>query len=301
MFALPALSCSHTTRNTMPLGTTPVPYHTGGRGAVRTLDKGFHRVVRVCDINRFVSAALGDSGAAGVMNNALLDRYEEVLNLNQTDPDHHMKVVPGTVNVRARTAAVAGDNPGSGLQASFIPAVWTVEAQSDNLPIPADFPLASVEPYVGPDGHVQQFPVILGVGSFITFTLGTGTTTRFILLYVRQPGAGTLRVTLTSQTGAVREFTVSCDGALSPRAISFVAPAGSTIRSAKVERLSADTGTVNPRVLAYHFDRNAEPNQLMHCNMARGGSTSADWRKAAQRVATPLMLPPDNAASPWPG
>ncbi len=87
----------------MALPTTPVPFHTGGRGAVRTRDKGFHRVVRRCDINRFVSITHGDSGAASSpFNFQVLRRFEAALNHGRTDPDEQMKLVPGTVRVTAR-------------------------------------------------------------------------------------------------------------------------------------------------------------------------------------------------------
>ncbi len=123
----------------------PVPYHTGGRGAIRTLDKGFHRVERRCDINRYVSVAIGDSGAANPsLSRHLLRRIEAALNHNRPVPELPnpplplMRVVPGTICVKSRF--------GEGLN-GFDSDLWTV-AKSLGFPEPEELPSVAAFPFL---------------------------------------------------------------------------------------------------------------------------------------------------------
>ncbi len=287
----------------MALGTTPVPYHTGGRGAVRTLDKGFHRIVRRCDIDRFVSVGVGDSGVAvAPVARQTLRRLEAALNHDPRNPSaphpRPMKVVPGTVNVRARDQAEASVVPQNNLQGSFIPEVWKVEpAPLTNLPVPVRFPSAAAEPYVGPDGHVQVFPapqVPGGPPASITYTLVVPMT-RAAVGYVKESvPAGRLLITITRTDNTSTTSSVNCGpsaaGPVGPR-VRVVTSSAVPIKTVKVEREDTNSSLKAPRVLAYHFDLNDTPNQIMHANCGRGGSTAIEWDNALSPVNVPLNPP----------
>ncbi len=164
-----------------PIGTTPVPFHTGGAGAIRTLDKAYHRLVRGGSITRLVSITHGDSLADNCpederpcyFNKHVLARIEAAFFPN--NPATRLTVVPGTISVRSR--------PGDELSP-----LWTFET-SPNFPGPSDIKLPPAGP-LGPNGEVQPFPRLPQPASFSI----TGTGKRFIFGYIIEPGAGSLDV-----------------------------------------------------------------------------------------------------------
>ncbi len=254
----------------MPIGTTPVPYHTGGRGAIRTLDKGFHRVKRKCSINRFVSITHGDSLAFNPpFNRAMLKGLERALNHNRP-PGPLMNVVPGTIAVNVR----GGDE---------LSPLWTITT-SPNLLRPGNEDFPTTGP-VGPNGLVQVFPFSLPGDPLASFTLTLTPPLklkRFILGYIREPGAGKLVVKVN---GAQVGPPIDCNGS---------APAVALLRTlvsptpfegqVTVERFEPQPGEADPRVLAYHFDLNADENQLMHCPCAVPGAGSVSWDGVRSRM-----------------